>query len=610
MHVAGDAVLGENKKERLDSMKRNKPLALVAGAALLTLAACGGGSSDDGGSNGSGSDREFGGQEGGTKDAERQGPAADVEGATPGGTITVYLPGDPGPDSLDPTGGWSVTGNSIQQALTSRSLTQYVRDEEGQPVLVPDLATDLGTPNEDFTEWTFTIREDATWEDGKPVTAEEVAFGICRSLDSEAFPSGPGTEYSKHYFAGAEEYEGPYTGKDPNCEAWDGISVDGQDITISMSVPFPDMDYWGAFMAMGPAPLGNASKPPNYGTKPLSNGPYKVESYKPNEELRLVKNDQWAAESDPGRHQYADEFVFKFNQDQAKVDEIMLSDNADSQTAVSSSLGSDKYNDANEQLGDRLVQQTSQCVSTLTPDYTKITEIEVRKALAYAYPYEDVWIAGGEVPGVTRIPANSVMPPGMAGKKEFQVDGEQITYDPEKAKELLAEAGYGDEPYEITMVYYEVDPLAVATQDQITKGFEASGFKVTAIPVQDSPYNIWLDPDNKVNKKLNLRGVNWCSDWPAGSTMLPPLLKGEAVYNTAFFDEPSINEEMDAINEMPLEEQADAWGALDEKIMTEYFPIIPTAFRNDLFVFGTKIGNPTGDGSIGAPNYKDLYVMQ
>ena len=55
-------------------MKRNKPLALVAGAALLTLAACGGGGSDEG-SNGSGSEREYTGQEGGTKDAERQGPA-------------------------------------------------------------------------------------------------------------------------------------------------------------------------------------------------------------------------------------------------------------------------------------------------------------------------------------------------------------------------------------------------------------------------------------------------------------------------------------------------------------------------------------------------------
>jgi len=511
---------------------------------------------------------------------------------------------------LDPTGGWLAAGNSIQQALTSRSLTQYVRDEDGQPVLVPDLATDLGTPNEDYTEWTFTIRDDATWEDGQPVTAEEVAFGICRSLDSKAFPSGPGTKYSKHYFSGADDYEGPYTGKDPQCEAWDGISVEGQDLTISMSRPFADMDYWGAFMAMGPAPLGNASRPPTYGIKPLANGPYKIESYKPHEELVLVKNDQWSADSDPGRHQYAEGFVFRFNQDQAQVDEMMLSDNYESQAAVATSLGSDKYADAAGQLGERLVQQTAQCVHTITPDYTKITDINVRKALAYAYPYEDVWIAAGQVPGVTRVPASGIMPPGMAGKADFQVDGEQVTYDPEKAKELLAEAGYGDEPYPITMVFYEVDPLTVAAQDQVTKGFEAGGFSVKAIPVQESPYNIWLDPDNKVNKTLNVRGINLCADWPAGSTMLPPLLSGSGAYNTAYFDEPSVDNEMDNIATLPLEEQAGAWGALDEKIMTEYFPIIPTAYRNELFVFGSAIGNPSGDGSMGAPNYKDLFVVR
>jgi peptide/nickel transport system substrate-binding protein len=591
-------------------MKRNKPLALVAGAALITLAACGGGGDDgDSGSN-SGADREFGDQGGGTKDAERQGPAPEIEGAAEGGTVTVYLPGDPGPDSLDPTDGWSVTGNSIQQALTHRSLTQYSRDENGQPVLVPDLATDLGTPNEDFTEWRFTIREDATWEDGKPVTAEEVAFGICRSLDSDTFPSGPGTEYSKHYFLNGEKYKGPYTEKDPNCEKYDGVVVEGQDVVIKMAEPFPDMDYWGAFMAMGPAPTGNASKPPNYGQDPLSNGPYKIDTFKPNEELRLVRNDQWNPDSDPARHQYVDEWVFKFNQDQAQVDQIMLSGNTESQTAIATQLGSSNYEQGNSELGDRLVQQTSQCVSTLTPDYTQITEIEVRKALAYAYPYTDAWLAGGEVPGVTRVPANSIMPPGMSGKKDFQPDGEQITTDPEKAKALLKEAGYEPGEYEITMVYYEVDPLAVDVQEQTTRAFEEAGFKVRAIPTQESPYNVWLDPDNKINKQLNLRGVNWCSDWPSGSTMLPPLLKGGAVYNTALFDEPEINEEMDSIATMPLEEQADAWGALDEKIMTEYFPIIPTAFRNDLFVFGEKIGNPTGDGSIGAPNYKDLFVQQ
>ena len=583
-------------------MRRSKPLAVIAGAALVVLAACGGG--DDGTtSEGPG---EFEDTLGGTKDPEAVGPAAEVEGAATGGTMTVYLPGDPGPSDLDPTNGWSVTGNSIQQALTSRSLTQYKRNEDGSILLVPDLATDLGTPNEDFTEWTFTIKDDVKWENGDPITPEEVAFGISRSMDSEKFPAGPGTEYSQTYFFGAGEYEGPYTDKDE----WGGIEVNGQDITIKMATPFPDMDYWGSFMAMGPAPLGKASDPPDYGLNIVSNGPYKVESFTPNEELVLVKNDQWDPATDPARHQYVDKWIFNFNADQAQVDQIMLSDSAEQASAMSTAIDAANYDGLKEALGENLIKQSAQCTSFIAPDYTKITEIEVRKALAYAYPYEDVWLAGGEIAGVTRTPANSVMPPGMAGKKEYFVDGEQFTFNPEKAKALLEEAGYAPGEYKIDMVYYEVDDLAVAVQEQVTAGFEEAGFTVKATPVQVSPYDIWLNPDDKLNKTLNLRAVNWCSDWPSGLTMLPPLLKGGATYNTAFFDEPAINDEMLAIPSLPLEEQAAAWGELDEKIGTEYLPLIPTAFRNDLFAFGANVGNATGDAAFGAPNYKDLYLTQ
>jgi peptide/nickel transport system substrate-binding protein len=589
-------------------MRRNKPLAVVAGAALFALAACGG--SGDDGPNAEATNTFNPSSTDIAKDPDRAAPAAEVEGAAAGGEITVYLPGDPGPDSLDPTEGWSVTGNSIQQALTSRSLTQYARDpESGEMILVPDLATDLGTPNDDFTEWTFTIREGATWENGDPITAEEVAWGITRSMDSDTFPGGPGTEYSQTYFAEAGEYKGPYTDKG---KEWGGISVDGSDITIKMAKPFPDMDYWGAFMAMGPAPLGKASDPPDYGQDIMSNGPYMVEEFRPNERLVLVKNDQWDPASDPARHQYADKWTFLFNQDQAKVDQIMLSDNTESQTALSTSVGSNNYQRANTELGERLFQQSAQCTSFLSPDYTKITDINVRKAIAYAYPYNDMWLATGEVPGVTRVPANSIMPPGMAGKHEYFADGEQFEYNPEKSKELLKAAGFEPGEFEIEMIYYEADPLAVAGQKQLVKGFEEAGFTVVngGYPVQDSPYNIWLNPDDPLNKKLNLRGVNWCSDWPSGLTMVPPLTKTGAAYNTSFFSEPAIDDEMNAITGLPLEDQAEAWGALDEKISTEYFPIIPTAFRNDLFVFGSKIGNGVGDGALGAPDYKDLFVTQ
>ncbi len=590
-------------------MRRTKGLAAIATtAALVTLAACGGGSGDDPEGTGGGGFQDA--AETIDKDPEREGPAPEVEGATAGGTITVNIVDDAGPEDLDPTNGWSVTGNSIQQALTHRALTQYARDPEtGEMVLVPDLAVDLGTPNEDFTEWTFTIRDDAMWEDGKAVTAEEVAWGIQRSLDSEAFPSGPGTEYSKTYFLDAENYNGPYTDKG---KPYDAISFDNDasTVTIKMSTPFPDMDYWGSFMAMGPAPLGKVSDPPEYGRSPLSTGPYKVESFRPSEELVLVKNEAWVPESDPARHQYADKWIFKFSVDPTQSDELMLSDNSESQTTLTSSVTAENYSKFTEQLGERLVQQSAQCASFMAPDYTKITDVNIRKALAYAYPYESAWQASGEVPGVTRVPANSVMPPGMSGKPDYQVDGEQITFDIEKAKELLAEAGA--EGFELSMAYNSGTPTLEAEQAQVEKAFTDAGFKVTAypVPVETSLYTVWTDPDNKINKKLNLRRVNWCSDWPAGSTMLPALLRTGATYNTAQFSEESVDARMKEINTLPVEDQPAAWGELDEQIATEFYPIIPLAFRNDLFAFGSKIGNPTGDGAFGAPNYKDLFVME
>lgn len=586
-------------------MRRTKPLAAVAVASLMALAACGSG---DGPSEGSGNGEFRETDAGADKDPEAQGPAPELEGAEAGGTITVYLPGDYGPDDLDPTNGWSVTGNSIQQALTSRSLTQYRVDEDGNATLVPDLAVDLGTPNEDYTQWTFQLRDDASWEDGSPITAEEVAFGIARSMDSTAFPGGPGTEYSAQYFAGADEFEGPYTDKDTEWTEWEGVEFDNDanTVTINMAKPFPDMDYWGAFMAMGPAPLGKASQPPNYGQNIMSNGPYKVESFTPQDELVLVKNDQWDPNSDPARHQYADKFVFKFNADPDQTDQIMLSDNTESQTALSTDLSAASYQDALDTLGDRLVQQSTQCTSFLYPKYDE-TDVNFRKALAYAYPYEDAWAAGGQVPGVTRVPANSIMPPGMAGKPDYFVDGEQFTYDPEKAKELLAES---DTPAEISMIYYEPDPLAVAAQKVITKGFEDAGFTVKATPVQESPYSTWTNQDDKLNKSLNVRGVAWCSDWPSGSTFLPSLFRSGATYNTGQFSEQEVDDRMAAVAEMPIEDQAEEWGAIDEQIQTEYFPAIPTAYYNQLFAFGSKIGNPSGDEALGAPNYKNLFVMQ
>ena len=113
------------------------------------------------------------------------------------------------PDSLDPTHAYYVDTMSILSSLVTRSLTQYVWNPDSRSMmLIPDIATDLDTSNADFTEWTFTIRDGVRFEDDAEVTAEDVAFGIKRSFDRDAFKSG--ATYSNDYFLNGDTYKGPY----------------------------------------------------------------------------------------------------------------------------------------------------------------------------------------------------------------------------------------------------------------------------------------------------------------------------------------------------------------------------------------------------------------
>ena len=193
-------------------MRLKRSAVALATASLLALAACGGGGDDDKSSSGDADaiDTENLGNTGDGTDPTREGPAT-IEGATEGGTVTVLTsPGLSTP--IDPSDLYYTDTNAIMTSLVTRQLTQYAYDaESGQMILVPDLATDLGTPNDDFTEWTFTLRDGVKWETGAPVTADEVAFGIVRSLDGKTFPNGPGLYYSNPYFLGGEDYKGPYT---------------------------------------------------------------------------------------------------------------------------------------------------------------------------------------------------------------------------------------------------------------------------------------------------------------------------------------------------------------------------------------------------------------
>jgi peptide/nickel transport system substrate-binding protein len=589
-------------------MRLKKPITAVSAVGLLALAACGGsGTTNTGSSPGQTTESNITntGAAGQGKDPTRQAPAAPIPGAKTGGTLTVLS--SAGLTTMDPTEAYYTNTSSILSGLVTRSLTQYVYDPKSKGmILVPDLATNLGVPNKNFTSWKFTLRKGIKYENGQPVTPQDIKYGIERSFDRSTFPGG--ANYSNQYFLHGDTYKGPY-----KSGSYDGVTIKGQTITIKMSQPFPDMPYWGAFPAMGPIPPGSASDPAKYKLHPLATGPYKFSQYTPGQSLTLVKNTQWAPKTDPGRHQYINEFKMDFSTDSAKIDETILSNSGSGATTISFDpvLAAD-YQKFTQQAPTQLVKGGEPCTFMWYPDNRKITDIKVRQALAYAYPYQAAWAAGGYIQGVTRIPAWNVMPPGVPGRTQYNpLPGHTPgSTDPAKSKQLLQQSGNMN--YTIKFPYATDVPTSVAVKNVVVQALKAAGFNPQ--PVATTNANYVADYLTNPNADINVRSVGWCSDWPGGASWMPPEFQTTDIKSAGFgsnyeaFSSKDVDNRIKQVQLLPLAKQAAAWNALDKYIMDKYFPVVLTGYGGSAMMQGTKVHNMFVDNTFGMPTWKDMWV--
>jgi peptide/nickel transport system substrate-binding protein len=571
----------------------------------MTLAACGGGSGTKS-SEGNATMGE-GGNAGSFKNADAKAPVAVPSDAAKGGTFTVLT--NQVPSTLDPTQAYYVDSTAILSDLVLRSLTQYAYDAKTNDMqLIPDMATDLGRPSQDNKSWTFTLRDGLKYEDGTPVKAEDVAYAVKRSFAIAELPDGP--TYQTTFFLDGDKYKGPFKDKGQ----YKGVVVKGNDITIKMRRPFTDMDYYASFPAFTAIPQAK-DNPQTYGKKPLATGPYKFADYKPGSELKLVKNDQWDPNTDPGRIQAVDGWDFKFGQDTAKLENVIINDQGSAQTTLTydnvspssyRSISSDKK---------RLVTGTSPCTYMWFIDMTKIKELEVRQALGWAYPYEAAWKAGGEVEGVTRVPGTAILPPGTAGRADYQAlpgqDGK--TTDPAKAKALLKKAGYAPGQYEIKFLFATDDDQAVAAKNEIVKGLQAAGFKAT--PIASTLETIRTDRTDP-KSPINVRSSGWCSDWPSGTTWFPAQWAGslvgvEGMPNPSNFKEADMDAQQNKIlDTMTPEQAAPAWGQFDKTMETKYYPAVNVGYSGTAMIHGSKVGGMENDNVRGMPTFARMYITK
>ncbi|MFD5224044.1 ABC transporter substrate-binding protein [Microbacterium sp. NPDC058342] len=535
---------------------------------------------------------------GSTADIAETGFALNTGEAKTGGTVRVFSPNDF--SHLDPAMG-NDGGVTNFYRLIYRNLTTWANEPgEGGTEVVPDMATDLGQPNEDRTVWTFTLRDGLKFEDGSRITAADLKYGIERSFDPSL---AIGSAYH-HVLKGAADYQGIY--EDP--DGLDSIeAVDDKTIRFTLEHPQADFASITAMSPMTPFPAGKVSSTTQIDDQPISSGPYRVEEYERGSHLTLVRNEEWDAETDPVRPAYPDEFEFLFGYDQNTIDQRLIAGQGEDANAISTG-GLQPANlaqvSADENLRSRTVQSLPGCTSFLIMNTTAgpLQDVEVRRAISYAVDKNGVVDAIGG-PRLASI-ATQMLLPGTPGRQEFDLyPSPDNGGDPEKAKQMLADAGYPDG---ISLVMDVRTPVWQPQSEAIQESLKKAGIEVTLNPVDQATY---FEVIGTPSQQKDLAFSGWCNGWLTGETLLEPLFDGDRIAekgnsNYGQLNDPAINKSFDEIPLITdLEEKQSRYGQLDRDIL-ELAPFVPLVHGTSLQMVGTNVGNAFAHA--GMTGYVDL----
>jgi peptide/nickel transport system substrate-binding protein len=575
----------------------------VSVTVMLAVAACGSPSSNN---NSGGNTGDAGSAQVKATDPTLKGPAPEIAGAKKGGTVTVLS--DTAPDTFDPTNTYFADGLQIDK-LTYRTLTQYKLDEKtGKPILVPDLAEDLGTRSADGLTWTFKLKQGIKYNDGSLVKAADYAYAIKRSFATDLYDAGP--TYQKQFFKDGDKYNGPYESGDNYA----GVETpDESTLIIHLAKKFDDLPYYGAFPVFTPIPKAKDTQK-NYEQKPLTTGPYQVASYQQGSELKLTKNPNWDPNTDPVRHQYPDAWDFKFSQDLLKVQrQVLASSGPDANTLNYTDLDSSLVPEVKDKS--QIINGQQPCTYLWGLDTRKIP-LEIRQLIAKAYPF-DTWRKVAGLTPDSAIPASTILPPAVPGYEKFELPGLNGTgkgaEDAAVAAEVKAKLKeLGKEGFELSWYYSNDDKIAAQVNQLRTQTYTAAGFKVKAIGVPKAKIRT-LRNDTKAPVNIAQGPSGWCSDWPSGNSWFPVLFQSDAVAlsnSVGMLEDKTVDAEIARVAALSPDEQVKEWSKVDKMLLEKYLPAIPLYYAASAYPVGKNIGHAFNDVTQGLPEFTSIYLKQ
>jgi peptide/nickel transport system substrate-binding protein len=466
-----------------------------------------------------------------------------------GGTLKLVGHGDV--DHLDTASIYSGVTYTIERAYTRQLVTSPATGTTTMPSnLVPDIATTVPTvANGGVTDggrtYTYHLKKGVLWDTqpARQVTAADEVRGIERLCNPAAPTGAPG--YYESTIVGMQAYCKAFLKVKPTVPAIKafiaghklaGVQAKGSStVVFHLLRPASDFNNIASLPFSSPAPVEYLDEVPDsaaFRAHTISDGPYRIQTYRANNQIVLTRNPAWKASTDQVRHAWVDEIDVTEGQTSQSVQQQLQAGTADMEWDTNvppQSLPSlHARKDPNLDVYQAGSLDPYMVINFQSPNANHATsKLGVRQAVEYAVNKAGViQVNGGSL---LNAPLDQVITPGSAGYRQFDLypsSGSQGN--PAKAKQLLAKAGYAG-GVSLKLMYDDVDPdpqIAQVIQSSLAK----AGIKVVLRQVpQDNLYgNYLVTPAQAKQGAWDLAIVDWGPDWFGnnGRTTIQPLLDG------------------------------------------------------------------------------------
>lgn len=493
------------------------------------------------------------------------------------------------PASLDPA-----KAVGLPEIQVIRDLFEGLTNQDANGKVVPGVAESW--QSSDNKTWIFTLRKDARWSNGEPVTANDFVWSWQRLVD-------PKTSSPFSGFAGlggienADEIaKGSVTPDKLGVKA-----LDNYRLKVTLVHPVPYFPSLTANFSLYPVPKSVIEQHGSDWTKPenlVGNGAYKLQARVVNEKLVLVRNTHYW----DNNHSVINQVTFvPINEESSATKRYRAGD-----IDITESFPKSLYAMLKKTLPGEVYtpDQLGTYYYAFNTQKGPTADIRVRQALSMTI---DRRIIAEKVLGTGEKPAWHFTPDVTAGftpKQSFLQQHSQEELNVE-AKALLAAAGYGPtRPLHLNLLYNTSEnhqKLAIAIASMWKKNLGAD------VKLQNQEWKTYIDSRNSGN--FDVVRASWVGDYNEPSTFLS-LLTSSHSGNIARFK----NSDYDAVMAQASQEGSDSARNDDynraEQILAEKAPIAPIyQYTNGRLIKPWVKGYPIQNAEDVAYS-RELYIVQ